>query len=226
MLDSVMPFTGTHHVFANSEVQIASGVAAGLEVARAFEFQRRFVRGGEVRRSSDEPRNVLRKRVQHFSGTLAGSYALRISREAGDVLIPAWREFMALHMAQALGQLRELLGVIRVGLRPLRSQFTTTLANRVAEMLAHSVRNQELGVFRPTVKFFDQSYFFLSKRLAVGGIRILLVGRSVTDVAVENDQGGTIRRFLERFKSSGDHLQIVGIAYARHIRLVANEARG
>ena len=94
---------GTHGVFANSEVQIASSIVAGLKVARAFEFERGFVRGGEVGRSSDEPRDILCKRVQHFAGTLACSHAFRISREAGDILVPSCGQFMMLHMAQALG---------------------------------------------------------------------------------------------------------------------------
>src|SRR5437660_6126811 len=54
---------GTHDMLANSEVQIASSIVAGLKVTRAFEFQHGLVRGGEIRRSSDKPRNVLCKGV-------------------------------------------------------------------------------------------------------------------------------------------------------------------
>src|SRR5437868_12549345 len=49
---------GTHDMLANSEVQIASGIIAGLEVARAFEFEGGLVRGGEIGRAPDEPRNI------------------------------------------------------------------------------------------------------------------------------------------------------------------------
>ena len=52
----------------------------------------------------------------------------------------------------------------------------------------------------------------------------MFVRRSVTDVAVENDQRRTIAGFLEGFKRPGDHLQIIRIAYPRHIPSITNKA--
>src|SRR5260370_41697848 len=53
--DNQPVYSRTHAVLANSEMQIAAGVFARLEVARACKFQRRLVRGGQVCRTTDEP---------------------------------------------------------------------------------------------------------------------------------------------------------------------------
>ena len=81
-------------------------------------------------------------------------------------------------------------------------------------MLAHTIRHQELRVFRPAIKFLDQPDFFFAQRLAMRCIRVLLVRRTVADVAVDDDQSRAIRGLVEGFKSPRQHLQIVGIGDA------------
>ena len=43
-----------------------------------------------------------------------------------------------------------------------------------------------------------EPHLFVAERLAVRGARVLLVGRPVCDVTVDNDERGTVRRVLER----------------------------
>ena len=57
------------------------------------------------------------------------------------------------------------------------------------------------------------------------GARVLLVRRAVADVAVDNDQGRAIGRVRERRQRPRQHVQIVGVADARHVPAVGDEPR-
>jgi hypothetical protein len=65
-------------------------------------------------------------------------------------------------------------------------------ADASLEMLAYPVGHEERGVFRPAVMPFGQADFFLAQRFAMRRTGVLLVGRAVGDMAVDNDQGGPI----------------------------------
>src|SRR5689334_11785278 len=52
-----------HRVLADAEMQVASTIVLGAEVAGAVECKTRLRRGREVGRSADEPRHILRDRV-------------------------------------------------------------------------------------------------------------------------------------------------------------------
>ena len=80
-----------------------------------------------------------------------------------------------LHLVQAFREFRELLRVVRESFRPLRTPFAAALPDGFTELFAHAIRDQELRILRPPVKFLDQPHFLFAKRLAVRSIRILLV---------------------------------------------------
>ena len=71
-------------------------------------------------------------------------------------------------------------------------QLPPVLANNVVKILAHSVRHQELGVFRPTVEALRQFHFFFAKRFTMRFLRVLAVRRTVANVTFDNNQLGPI----------------------------------
>src|SRR6266699_5849172 len=93
-------------------------------------------------------------------------------------------------------------------------------------MLSHSVRYQEFLVHWPTIVLLRETNLLFSKRLTVGSTRILFMRRSVTNMAIHNDQRGPILRPLKDPQSSLQHLHVIDIAHARHIPAISDEARG
>jgi len=53
---------------------------------------------------------------------------------------------------------------------PFAAQVAAAFANPVAEIIQHSVRNQEFGVFGPAVEFFYQPDFLIAEGFAVSGV--------------------------------------------------------
>jgi len=60
----------------------------------------------------------------------------------------------------------------------------------------------------------------------VGSAGILFVRRSVSDVAVNDDQCRAVLRVLKISERAGQHLKIVCIADSRHIPAVGDKTRG
>jgi hypothetical protein len=54
-------------------------------------------------------------------------------------------------------------------------------------MLVDTLRDQEPGVFRPTITALDEPNLFVTERLAMSGSRVLFIWRTIADVAVQND---------------------------------------
>ena len=56
-----------HGMFPHSEVDVAPAILIRVEVSRTVKRQVRLVGFGQVRRSANQPRDILRQRVQRFS---------------------------------------------------------------------------------------------------------------------------------------------------------------
>src|SRR5438132_11711557 len=106
-------------MFANSEMEIASAVVTGLENARAFKFEVGLVRRRQVRCAADQPRNVLRQRIQNLARTFASSHSFCIGWKRRQALVPAVGKFAALHAPELIRQIRELLAVLPKEIAPL-----------------------------------------------------------------------------------------------------------
>ena len=165
--------------------------------------------------------------VEHLAGGVARGHALGVGREGRQVLVPALGQLAVLHPVELVGQ----LGVL--GLRyssklrePGVAQLLAALADAVAEVLVDAVGDEELGVLRPAVVALGQPDFLLAERLAVGGAGVLLVRRALADVAVDDDQRRPVARLLEDAEGPVEHVQVVGVADARDVPAVADEARG
>src|SRR5262245_485075 len=94
-------------------MQVLSAWALSLDIASACEGQSSSVRGSEVRRSTEEPWDVLRERVQCLSRSVPAGDALRVGRKNRQVTIPPLREFPPLHQFDFVRKLR-ILGPVRL----------------------------------------------------------------------------------------------------------------
>src|SRR5262245_11022947 len=90
-------------------------------------------------------------------------------------------------------------------------------------MFPHPFRHEEFGVFWPAVMALCQPDFLLAKRFAVLGASVLLVRRTVRDMAIDNDQTGPSLFVLEGMEGALEHIQIVRIAHACHVPAVTHE---
>ncbi len=93
-------------------------------------------------------------------------------------------------------------------------------------MFAHAVGHEEFCVFGPAVEFFREAHFFFAQRLAVSGTGVVLVGRSVAYVAVNDDQSRTVFGVTEDLEGAVEHFEIIGIGNAGDIPAIADEAGG
>src|SRR5262245_52819013 len=98
-------------------------------------------------------------------------------------------------------------------------------ADAGSEVVAYIVGHEELGVFRPAIPALGQTNFFFAQRFAVRRAGVLLVRSPVGDVGIDDDQGWPIVRVFEGREGALQHLEIVRVAYPRHVPTVANEAR-
>ena len=211
-------------MLADAKVQVSSAVLASFKITCAFKGEPRFCGGGQVGRASHQPRDISGHYIQHLGCRLAAGNAFGIGREGGQIFIPAIRQFAPLHAVKLIGQLRKLFLVAFEKLFPLRSQLFAALADSIAEVLDHTIRNQEFGVLRPAVSTLGKSNLFFAERLAVSGLGVLFVRSAVSDVAVNDDEGGAVA--LEKgVQGPAQHGEIVGIAHAGHIPSIAHEAR-
>src|SRR5947207_15858574 len=97
-------------------------------------------------------------------------------------------------------------------------------SNAILEMFKHSIRNQKLCVLRPAIASLGELYFFFSQRLAVCGVFILFIGRTIADVAIHNDQRGTFLGFFESVEGLRQHFNIVCISHMNNVPSVRLEA--
>src|SRR5205823_13597663 len=178
-------------------VQVLAPGTVRLEVARPLVLERGLVRRPEIRRSAQEPRDVLRQHVQHLARGVAPREALRIGREDGKIPVPAGRELPPLHQIDLVRELRMLRPVRGEELRPASSRLRTARAYAGAEMLPDAVGDEELRVLGPAVAPLAETDLVVSQRLAVRRGGVLLVRRAIADVAVPDDEGGSARRLPE-----------------------------
>ena len=186
-------------MLADAEVEVAAAVAAGLEVAGALEGQAGLGRGGQVGRAADQPGHVLGQRVEHLARrdsrvamplASAGNVGRSLSQPSGS-----WRCCIRSSWSASSGYLA--LYSLELG-EPGVAELLAAAADALLEVLVDAVGDQELGVLGPAVELLGQPDLVLAQRLAVGAVRVLLVGRAPGDVAVDDDQGRPVVGLQER----------------------------
>ena len=91
------------------------------------------------------------------------------------------------------------------------------------KMIVNAVGDVELGVLGPAVGSLGELDFLFAQRLAVGRLGILLVRRSVADVAVDDDQGRPVVGFVEGRERPLELVEVVGVADPRDVPAVGEE---
>src|SRR5437868_6476297 len=211
-------------MFADAEMQVASAVVFRAEVTGAVEGESRLRRGREIGRSADQPRHILCDCIQNLGGRVAARYSLGIGGKNGNVFIPSIGKLTALHLVEIIGELRIFLPVLLELLTPCKARFAPTFPDSGLEVVHHTVGHQKLRVFWPSVISLRQLDFAFAERLTVGAAGILLVGSSVADVAVDNDQRWAVVALVECAEGAPEHLEVVGIAHPSDVPSVGHEA--
>ena len=152
---------GSHGVFADAEVKIASAVVLRLKVAGAFLRDPGLGGWSEICGSSNQPGNVPGGCVQHHTRRLAGSQAFWVRGEFRKIMVPAFRELPMLHAKEFFGEIRVLLAIFRYPREPGVTQLFTALSDALTEVIVNAVGYVECFVFRPAiVAFRKQNLFF------------------------------------------------------------------
>ena len=81
--------------------------------------------------------------------------------------------------------------MLSIGLKlshPSVMQYLPPSCDTSLEMLAHAIRHEKFGVFWPAVMTLCQTNLLFTQRLAVGGAGVLLIRRTVGNVAINDNQ--------------------------------------
>src|SRR5206468_9150453 len=103
--------------------------AAGLEVACALVGQSGFVRRPKIRRTAEEPGDVLREHIQRLGRSVAPRNAFRIGGEDRQVAVPAGGKFAPLHLFDLGRELGVFGSISGEEFGPLLSGFRTSWPN-------------------------------------------------------------------------------------------------
>src|SRR5258708_34291481 len=89
-------------MLANTEMQVAPAILAGLKIARTFEVQSGFRRRRQVGRPAHEPWDALCKDSECLAAGVPPTHALLIRRKYRQVPIPTPGQLTALHLLDLL----------------------------------------------------------------------------------------------------------------------------
>src|SRR5262249_7005029 len=121
------------------------------------------------------------------------------------------------------GEVRILGAVSFEELRPFAVGFRATRSDSVFEVLVDAIGNQEFRVFRPSVRAFRETDFFIAEWFAVSFRSVLLMRRAVPDMAVQDDERGTAGAIAGLVQSMLDALDVIRIADSQDVPAVSQE---
>src|ERR1041385_3302107 len=99
-------------------------------------------------------------------------------------------------------------------------------ADGCGKVLTHAFRDQEFSVFWPAIRTLGQADLIFVQWLAMRLACLLLVGRAISNVAVNDDQRRALLRVVEMLEGAGEQIKIVGIADASNVPAITHKARG
>ena len=210
-----------HGVFTNTEMQVAPAVVIGTESPGTVEGEIGFGRRRQVRRTAQQPGDVLGKGIQYLAARRTAGNALGVGGIAGQLGLPLLGHFPGAHALQFIGPLRVEAGE---GLGPLLVQRVGSLQQRITQRRARLIRHQEARVFWPAIRGFCQANFIVTQGFAMGRCGVVLVGRAIADHAVHHDQGGCAGVGLEGLQRVAQCLQVIGIGDVQGVPTVGLEA--
>ena len=217
---------GGHGVLTDPEVEIASGRILGAEVPGAVRGQPCLARRTKICRAANHPGHIGGDGIQRLARRITRGEPCAVWWEHRQALTPVVGKLALQHAIALVGELG-IRAPVFLELRPPRLMLRrAACADPGLEVLTHAVGDQKLRVFGPPVMTLGEPDLVLAERLAVSGTRILFVRCAVGDVAVHDDQRGSIGRSLERVERTLEHREIVGVPDTRDIPSVPDEASG
>src|SRR5262249_41159357 len=109
-------------------------------------------------------------------------------------------------------------------LRPRAPQTRAACANARREMLVDSIRNKKLFILGPPIAAFREPDLFVAEWLTVSCCSVLLMRRTIADVAVQNDERRTTLCLSEDGPRLLDPLTIVRVADPQDVPSISEEA--
>src|SRR5260370_17862423 len=102
-------------------------------------------------------------------------------------------------------ELRILLFVLVEFRSPCGASLSSALSDAIFEMVVDAIGNKKLCILRPAVVSLHEFHFRFAEGLAVRVGTILLVGRSVADVAIDHDKCRTVLRLQQSLLTTPTH---------------------
>src|SRR5215471_546936 len=206
-------------------MQVLSAGAIRLDASRAFILQCSLVRRSEIRRTAEKPGDILRESIQHFARCFAPGNSLWVGWKYRKVAIPSCGKLSPLHQINLGGQLRKLYPILGKEFSPLKPGLITPGTHSGSKVIVDAVRHEELRVLRPAICALGQADLVIAQWLAVSFRRVLLMRRTVADMAIQNNEGRSLLRLSENLKGAFDPIDVVGITNAQDIPPVRQESR-
>src|SRR5919106_3047694 len=92
-------------------------------------------------------------------------------------------------------------------------------------MFVDAVGHEKLGILGPAVELLREADLIITERLAVGGSGVLSVRGTVTDMAVQHDERGTVLGLAKDVESVLDALDVVGVAHPQNVPAISQKSR-
>jgi len=213
-------------VLADAEVKVSAAIVIGLEITGAWESKPRFRRRREIGSTAEKPRQARRDRVQNPGRGVATGDPVRIGGEDRDVLVPPLGEVAPLHALARVGQLGVGDPIALEQCQPLRPELRSASPEFRREVLVHTIRHQKFRVLWPAIGAFREPDLLLTQGFAVRARGILLMRRTIADMALDDDQARPIVNALGDRDRVGDPLTIVGVADPLHVPAIVEKTPG
>ena len=155
---------------------------------------------------------------------LAGGETLGVGREARQIAVPAFGKLALLHQVETRRQLGKFFAIGPHAVQPVPPQLAAAAPDAFLKMLAHAVRHEKARVFRPVIGALGQTDFLDAERLAMSGAGVVLVRRTVADMALDDDQRRR-QRSLEGFERLAQPPGVVGVADVLDIPAIGAKPR-
>src|SRR5271165_2033022 len=99
-------------------------------------------------------------------------------------MVPTFRKLAVLHAIKLFGEFRVLLAIFRYPREPRVTQLFPALADALTEMLVDAIGHVKFLIFRPAIVSLRESHLLFAEWFAVRPAGVLLVWRTVADMAV------------------------------------------
>src|SRR5215831_3817144 len=139
-------------MLADAEMQVFPCRAMGLEVSRALVRQRRLVRRSKIRRTPEEPGDVLRQNVQRLTRSIPPRDPLRIGWKDRKVAVPTGRQFTPLHQFDLGGAFGVLGAIGGKAFRPLAPRLSAAHSYPSGKMVVDAIGHKKFCILGPAIE--------------------------------------------------------------------------